>query len=811
MANEKSIKGLNMSQEHLNLTEPIRKKIIIRTAIGIVLVAFFTLLVLVIPLYLQLVDANKRDFAFKHKAKVELFDKSITNFKNITEQITSRTKIREKLVEYNEGKVTLAQLQDFSRGLLADAMQTSKEIVAINRLDSKRNSVLNLGLSVPQKLADSLSVPMKGAKIFEPFRIQNTIVVAVACPILDKKKEVGVDIVLFDSKSIQKVLNNYEGFGKTGDTILGKKIGSNIEGFFVSRNGEKRRSLEALEKENIVVSNLSTAPWTALSRTDTSELNELLNKNIIFLVIVVIALVVLGLIGIVKLTDPLLGMLENNLKQLKEHKENLEEIVKVRTAELIVAKEQAESANKAKSIFLANMSHELRTPLNAVLGFSRLMKNDTDITEDQRKNLEIINSSGEYLLSLINNVLDISKIESGHMVAEESVFDLYVLLHEVQSLMNVRAYEKGLAFSLKQSLDLPRFISSDGGKIRQIIINLVGNAIKFTSNGEVFIDVKVAKQDSPKSAHLRFEIKDSGVGISKGDAARIFLPFEQADISVTKEAGTGLGLAICKQYVELLGGTIGVNSQIGEGSTFYFELPVKVANEPLQFEENRVGGNVVGLADQHPSYRLLIAEDQAANRLLLHKLLEPLGFELREAVNGEEAVRMNGEWKPHLIFMDMRMPIMNGLDASRHIRASQNGNDVKIVAITAHALEEERLEMLNAGCDDLIRKPYRESEIFDALHKYLGVEFVYADKISSHNPSESMEDYETNLSKLSTAVQKELLSSLELLDEKASFAVIDKISDTDTVLAETLRKMVKKMQYKKLLMLLEKSIENTAI
>lgn len=790
--------------------ESIRKKIIIRTVIGIALVAFLTLLVLVTPLYLQLQDSNKRDFAFKHQAKAALLDKSVANFKDIAEQITSRTKLREILIEHNEGKISLEETQDKSKKLILDAMQKAKEIVAINRLDIRRQSVLNLGLTTPQRLANSLETPMNEIKVFEPFTMQNITVIAVACPILDKdKKEVGVDIVLFDSKSLQDALKNYDGFGKTGETILGKQRGDTIEGFFDGRNGERNRSVKASQNENIVVSRLPTTTWTALSCIDKSELNNLLNKNISFLVVVVIALMFFGLIGISKLIDPLLGMLENNLKQLKEHKDRLEEIVDKRTSELLIAKEQAEFANKAKTIFLANMSHELRTPLNAVLGFSRLMKNDADISTEQRKNLEIINSSGEYLLNLINNILDISKIESGHIPIEESVFDLYALLHEVQSLMNVKAYEKNLVFSLKQSPDLPRHIRSDPAKIRQIIINLVANAIKFTARGETLINVKLVKQSSAKLAIVRFEIKDSGVGIADKDIDRIFLPFEQTNMSVTKEIGTGLGLAICRQYVELLGGEIGVNSKVGEGSTFYFELPLKIADEPLSFEENRLEGGVIGLAKDQPAYRLLIAEDQAENRLLLRKLLEPLGFELQEAKNGEEAVNINESWKPHLIWMDMRMPIMSGLDASRAIKASTNGKDVKIIAITAHALEEERLEILNAGCDDFIRKPYRDSEIFDALHRYLGVHFIYADKPHSFDARDSSEEYESYLFNLPIQIQKELLLALELLDENASLAVIDKISDIDAKLAQTLRRMVKNMQYKKLLTALEKIAINT--
>ncbi len=491
--------------------------------------------------------------------------------------------------------------------------------------------------------------------------------------------------------------------------------------------------------------------------------------------------------------------------ELRKHREHLEELVKERTEQLADAKARAEAANRAKSTFLANMSHELRTPLNAVLGFSRLLKNDPHVTPPQQETLDVIVRSGEHLLNLINNVLDMAKIESGRVALKESEVDLPRLMHEMQSLLGVGAVEKGLRFALEHDPDLPRFVAVDTGKLRQVLLNLLGNAIKHTDSGGVKLRARLASIHGAEKAQVRFEVEDSGPGISQEDCQRIFIPFVQLGDQATAQAGTGLGLAICKQYVEVMGGQIGVTSQPGKGSVFYFEIPVTILPSAAERDELK-HPRIMGLAEGQPRHRLLIVEDQPENRLLLRRLLDPLGFELREASNGQEAVALFEQWHPDLIWMDIRMPVMDGLEAVRRIRATKAGADTKIIALTAHALEEEREPIMAAGCDDLVRKPFREQELFGALARHLRLKFIYeeAPRSESRQETPGLVLRPEQLEGLPAELLRDLRQAVVELDTPRTRALIEQVTERDASLGRALNTLATQLDYEGLLKLLSK-------
>lgn len=498
--------------------------------------------------------------------------------------------------------------------------------------------------------------------------------------------------------------------------------------------------------------------------------------------------------------------LERANAELLRHQENLADLVMERTAELTVAKEAAEASNRAKSVFLANMSHELRTPLNAVLGFSRLLNNDRNATPEQKESLNIITRSGEHLLDLVNNVLDISKIEAGRVELEKADVDLHQLVHEMRSMMYVRAVEKGLSFIVEQAPDLPRYVTVDKNKLRQVLINLIGNAVKYTRIGGVLLRAGIVSKEREPQARVCFEVEDTGPGIPAEDRERIFHPFVQLNDRSTTEAGTGLGLAISKQFVDLMGGEIAIESKPGKGSVFHVEVPVELPSIK-EIPATVWHRHIIGLAQGHPRYRLLIVEDQHENLLLMHKLLDPLGFELRDAANGREALEIFTEWHPDLIWMDIRMPVMDGMEAARRIKATPSGAHTKIIALTAHSMEEERHEILAAGCDDFVRKPYRGPEIFEVMARHLGLTYEYEDE---PQPSPGYDLHPAHFAALPAALLGQLLAAVVELDTERTEELIGHVTALDAEAGWMLQGLAKNLEYDSLLMLLETAVAGAA-
>lgn len=494
------------------------------------------------------------------------------------------------------------------------------------------------------------------------------------------------------------------------------------------------------------------------------------------------------------------------------------------TQKLAQATEAAKAANHAKSEFLANMSHELRSPLNAILGFTHILKS-ANPTPEQQKNLEIIYNSGEHLLALINDVLDISKIEAGRVTLTESEFDLYRLLDELQQLFHQTVQEKGLRFEVVRSPNLPRIICSDRLKLRQILINLLSNAVKFTHSGSISVQaspVQAAEAPSTQAAAspktLRFSVTDTGAGISETDQTRLFEAFVQTQSGLRAQEGTGLGLTISAEYVQLLGGKLTVSSAVGEGSTFSFHIPViSLENHQHSLESvpSSAQGRIIGLAPYQPHhpepYKILVVDDVILNRKLLSHLLKDVGFEVQEATNGQEAVEQWKQWQPDLIWMDMRMPVMNGEAAAQQIKSLATPEQPAcIIALTASAFDDNKISALESGCDDFVSKPIQAHEIFEKMEKYLHVRYQYAQPAPANH---QVNDSATSAPVLTPDLllqapgkwQYELKQATLDLDDEAILELVAQLPAEHAALAQCIERCVQSLAYKKLLSVLQEA------
>ncbi len=499
---------------------------------------------------------------------------------------------------------------------------------------------------------------------------------------------------------------------------------------------------------------------------------------------------------------------------------------------LLEAKEAAESASRAKSAFLASMSHELRTPLNAILGFTQVLERDSSLTQKQQEQIAIINNSGEHLLSLINDILEISKIEAGRLTLNPNSFDIYALIEGIETMLQSKAEAKGLQVLCECDVSVPHYLTGDEGKVRQVLSNLLDNAIKFTSTGGV--SLRVRADENARDANLEeefflfFEVSDTGSGIVAEELDKLFAPFVQAETGKKYREGTGLGLAISRKLVELMGGDIAISSRLGEGTTVKFHIRAAAAKE-TDVQTRQEKRRIVGLEPGQPIYRILVVDDRPESRLLLRHFLEPLGFDVREAENGREAIAVWEEWHPHLIWMDMRMPMMDGYEATKQIKSHLQGQATVIIALTASAFEENRSIILSTGCDDFVRKPCREEVLLQKIAQHLGARFAYEEKPTAESLGDSLGAAIVSRDRASAKLHRQgrepqafitdaaalqvmprewiaaLHQAASSADDTAILELLDRVPENYSHLADTLREWVDNFCFEKIICLTEES------
>jgi signal transduction histidine kinase/ActR/RegA family two-component response regulator len=475
--------------------------------------------------------------------------------------------------------------------------------------------------------------------------------------------------------------------------------------------------------------------------------------------------------------------------------------------ELADAREQAETAIRAKNKFLSHMSHELRTPLNAILGFSRLMEHNPNLTASQVENLGLIYQSGENLLRLINDALEMSKIDTGNVTLNPTVIDLPRLLQGVVVMFQSRAAEQGLSISLDLAANVPRFVKCDEPKLQQILVNLVGNSLKFADEGEIEIRVRNRSEaaalqtndpdPSEEPCDLAFEVRDSGPGISPNEAERIFEPFFKGRQGTGKR-GTGLGLTISRKFARMMGGDITAANGRDRGARFTFNAWVEPATAEAALSKNTLG-RVVGIEGGKAENRVLVVDDDNTNRMLLSRILANAGMAVEKAASGEEAIEMFSRWRPDIVFMDLHMPKMDGLTATRHIKTTEKGRQTPIIALIPRTFEQDRQKILSAGCDDYLRKPVDEQQLFNLMGKQLGLTFIRDSSAPPPSPSPKGAAIAMDaMADLPTSMLAEIRKAALDLDLERVKACLDQIQASHPALRSSLSRLSSEFRFEEI-------------